>query len=280
MLNVSEADFQQTVLEESFQRPVLVDFWADWCQPCRSLMPLLARLAEEYGGKFLLAKLNTEENPNLAAALGIRSLPTVRLFLEGQVVDEFMGALPESQVRAFLDKHIPNEIDLLLAQAEQLAMQDQSQQAASLLQHAAELDPSNSRVKIAQARLAAALGQIEQARALLDGLDASARAEPEAAALIAQLGFSQRLQESPGPDQLQQRLDANPNDSEARYLLALHAIQQENYEQALELLLELMRRDRAYQDDAARKSLLELFDMLGSGPLVSKYRNRMFTLLH
>ncbi|MEO5342133.1 MAG: co-chaperone YbbN [Gammaproteobacteria bacterium SHHR-1] len=281
VIHVSESDFQQTVLEASFQRPVVVDFWADWCQPCRSLMPVLASLAEQYRGKFILAKLNTEENPNIASALGIRSLPTVRLFIKGQAVDEFMGALPEPQVRAFLDKHIPNEVDLLIAQAEQLALQGDGEQAAGLLGRAAELDPVNPRVKIGQARILAAMGQIDQAREILAGLDDNARSEPAAAALIAQIDMRQQLQDSPAPLELHKRLAADASDSEARYLLAMHALQQEDYEQALELLLELMRRDRAYRDDAARKGMLQVFDLLGgSGELVSRYRNRMFTLLH
>lgn len=281
IFSVGEQDFQQNVLEASFQRPILVDFWADWCQPCRSLMPILADLANQYCGKFLLAKLNTEENPNIASALGIRSLPTVRLFIKGQVVDEFMGALPESQIRAFLDKHIPNEADLLLAQAEQVAMQGDSDQAFALLSRAAELDPNNLRVKLSQARLAMALGHNEQARTLLDSLDDNARAESEVAALIAQLDFSQRIQDSPSAEQLQQRLADNERDSEARYLLAMHAIQQQDYEQALAFLLELMRLDRNYNDDAARKAMLDIFNLLGgSGELVSKYRNKLFTLMH
>ncbi|MBF0255093.1 MAG: thioredoxin, partial [Gammaproteobacteria bacterium] len=187
IISVSEADFSERVLEASFHQPVLVDFWADWCQPCRSLMPILARLAEQYRGKFILAKLNTEENPNLAAALGIRSLPTVRLFIEGQFVDEFMGALPEAQVRSFLDKHIPNEIDLLLIQAEQLAQTGALDDALDLLNRAAALDPANVQVRLAQARLAMDLGQIGQAASLIDSLAADQRRAPEAAALIAEL---------------------------------------------------------------------------------------------
>lgn len=279
--SVTEADFQRSVLEASFHLPVLVDFWADWCQPCRILMPMLARLAEEYGGKFILAKVNTEENRSLAAALGIRSLPTVRLFRDGEVVDEFLGALPESQVRAFLDQHIPNETDLLVAEGERLLQQGDLASATVLANQAATRDPGHLGGRLLRAGLALASGNTAQATEILSGLDDSEKAEPQAAALIAQLAFATRLGDAPSPDALQRRLDQNANDSEARYLLALRAMQARDYALALSFLLELMRRDRAFNDDAARKTMLEVFNLLGNGgDLVSQYRNKLFTLLH
>lgn len=280
-LAISENEFQQTVLEGSHQRPVLVDFWAGWCQPCRTLMPILSQLAAQYRGKFILAKINTEENPSLASSLGIRSLPTVHLYIEGEMVDEFMGALPEAQIRAFLDKHIPNETDLMVAQAEQLATEGDGEQAANLLNQAAAIDPDSSKIKIAQARLLVNLGHTAQAGAILDTLDAEARSDPAITALIAQLEIEQRLKAGPDSSKLEQRLNSNENDSEARYLLAMHAVQQQDYPLALELLLKLMQLDRGYNDDAARKAMLEIFDLLGgSGELVSSFRNKLFTLLH
>jgi putative thioredoxin len=279
--SVTETDFEQSVLEASFQLPVLVDFWADWCQPCRVLMPMLARLAEEYGGKFILAKVNTEENRSLAAALGIRSLPTVRLFMEGEVVDEFLGALPESQVRAFLDKHIPNDSDLTVAEGEMLLEQGDITGATALISQAATADPSHLGIRLLQAKLAFATGKTAQAQEILASFDDKERADPRATALITHLAFDTHLNGSPSPEQLQARLIQNENDSEACYLLALHAVQLQDYALALSLLLELMRKDRQFNDDAARKTLLEVFNLLGgSGELVSQYRNKMFTLLH
>ena len=205
IVDVSADNFAE-VLQASSRIPVLMDFWASWCQPCLALMPVLAKLAEEYDGKFLLAKLNTEENQELAAQFGIRSIPNVKLFQDGQVVDEFMGALPEQAVREFLDKHIVDEEAVAEERSRRLqGFQDE-----------------------------------------LDGLASS-----------------------PAPDS-----------SEALHAEALREVVDENYETAMDLLLELMRKDRGYADDAGRRTLLKVFDLLGDDPRVGAYRRRMTNLLY
>jgi putative thioredoxin len=278
---ITEAEFESGVIAASYQQPVLVDFWADWCQPCRSLMPILAQLADAYQGQFLLAKVNTEENQALASQLGIRSLPTVRLYIEGQAVDEFMGALPEPQIRAFLDKHLPNEMDIMSEQALMLAEQGDLESALDLVDRALALDSTHVRAKVTKAQISHALGDRESALDLLNGLDELTRKDPQVAALLADLNLTQRLENAPDADQLRDRLANNPKDSEAHFQLALHAINAHNYEEALELLLNLMRIDRHFQDDAARKTMLEVFDLMGGeGPVVSRYRSKLFTLMH
>jgi putative thioredoxin len=279
IIQVQQDDFPQSVLEASFQQPVLVDFWADWCQPCRSLMPVLADLAQQYQGAFILAKINTEDNPSLASSLGIRSLPTVRLYIDGESVDEFMGALPEAQIRQFLDRHIASELDLLLEQAEQLGMQ--GEQAEALVAQAAGLDGENDKVKLAQARLAAASGDNQRATDLIASLGIDAQASEQAVALSAQLQLDNALSASPPLPQLEARLAENAKDSEARYLLAMHAINQQAHEKGLEQLLEIMRIDPDYNAGAARKAMLDVFNLLGgSGQLVARYRSKLFTLMH
>ena len=279
--NVSEENFNDIVIEASYRLPVLVDFWADWCQPCKTLMPLLMKLAEEYNGKFLLAKVNTEENKALAAQHGVRSLPTVRLYINGEVADEFMGALPEAQIRVFLEKQIPNEADLLAAQVEDHLDQGELEQASALLEQAAGLDPDNTKIKIARAKLALAAGQPEQAREILDTLDILTQGEPEVSALLARLDLEAKLSDAPSTEELNNRLSADDNDSEARYLLALRDIEQQNYQSALEMLLALLQKDRKYGDDAARKTILEVFNLLGGeGELVAQYRSKLFNALH
>ncbi len=279
--NVTVENFKQVVLQTSMSRPVLVDFWAEWCNPCKSLMPTLAKLADEDQGKFILAKVNTEEQQQLAAHFGIRSIPCCKLFFKGQMVDEFMGALPEPEVRRFLDNHIPRESDGLLAQAEQLLLQGDAEGASLLIQQAAQLDPGSPKVMLANARYLATVGRLEEVEQQLEALPAEEKSKPEVAAMLARLQFDRSSAGSPPPEELELRLKANPADSEAMHLLAQHRIMQNDFEGALELLLTLMQKDRGYGDDAARKDMLRIFELLGGqGDLVKRYRNRMFNLLH
>jgi len=281
IFEVGADDFQRVVVEGSRQQPVLVDFWADWCAPCKSLMPLLARLAEEYQGKFILAKVNTEEQRELAAQYGIRSLPTVKLFLDGQAKDEFMGALPEPQVRAFLDRNIPRESDTLLERADSLLLQGQAKQAGELIEQANRMDPDSPRVRISYARYKATLGELEDAERLLRELPPEERDKPEVVALLARIQFDRVADSAPPVERLEQILQGSPTDPQALYQLAAHRVMANDYEAALELLLRSMQADRHYLDDAARKAIVEVFALLGNeGELVKRYRSRLFNLLH
>jgi putative thioredoxin len=280
IVEVTRENFVSVVLEGSQSQPVLVDFWAEWCQPCKALLPILTGLAEAYQGKFLLAKINTEEQQEIAAQFGIRSIPTVKLFKDGQPVDEFMGALPEAEIRAFLDRHITSEADRLLAQANQLIQRGEIEEAIRLLETAKEADPENPRILVAYARLQAALGETGQARTVLDALPASEQDHPDVIGLRAQLLFDAVTEAAPPAAQLQETLAADPENSEARYQLAAHLVMEGQYQQALELLLLLLQKDRNYGDDAARKGMLAIFDILGGGDLVNHFRNRMFNVLH
>ncbi|MCU7845422.1 MAG: tetratricopeptide repeat protein [Candidatus Thiodiazotropha sp. (ex Monitilora ramsayi)] len=281
IIDVTAENFQQAVLETSMSRPVLVDFWAEWCNPCKALMPALAKLAEGYQGKFILAKVNTEEQQPLANHFGIRSIPCVKLFLNGQMVDEFLGALPEPEIRNFIDKHIPRESDGLLAQAEQLLLQGDTETAGNLIQQAAQLDPGSPRVMLANARYLTTTGKLEEAEQQLLALPKEEQESPEAASMLARIQFDRSNADNPPPEVLEQRLQENPADSEALHQLASYKIMENDYETALELLLTLMQKDREYGDDAARKDMLRIFELLGGqGELVKRYRNRMFNALH
>jgi len=281
IVTLTAANFESVVIDGSFDRPVVVDFWADWCAPCRMLMPILAKLADEYRGRFILAKLNTEEERSLAAQFGIRSLPTVQLFRDGRPVDQFMGALPESEVRAFIERHLPRASDGLLAQAQGMLAAGDFKRARDLIERARAEDPENPRVALADVQLAAAEGRSEEAQAAIERLPLELANDPEVMALRGQLQFAAALAGAPTASELEQRLAADPKDSEARYQLAAHRVMQGDYESALDLLLELVRRDRAYGDDAARKGMVAVFDLLGgSGDLVSRYRARMMNALY
>ena len=280
IVEITSNNYQSDVIEQSRKVPVLVDFWAPWCQPCKMLMPVLANLAEQYRGKFILAKINTEEEQELAAQFGIRSIPTVKLFRNGEPVDEFAGALPEAEIRKFLDKHIPRESDGLVDQAEQLLLQGDIDNAMTLLQQAKASDPANSNIDIALAQAHAAAGNAEKALEIADQLPADIQEKPEMQVLRGLLFFEQLLKGAPSESVLRERLNRDENDSEARYLLAVHQVVNQRYEDAANTLLELMRRDRSHGDDAARKALLKLFDILGDDPLVPRYRSRMMSLIY
>lgn len=278
--DVTVENFQQIVVDGSFQVPVLVDFWAEWCGPCKTLMPLLAQLTEAYQGRFILAKINTEEQQAIAAQFGIRSIPTVKLFIEGAEVDEFAGALPESEIRAFIDRHLPNQAAGVIESAQQLMGAGQFEQALELLAPAQSADPSNSAILLTMAQAHAALGNYDAANFALDNLPEDQRNSADAASLRSQMHFASI---APPPDEvpaLQQRFNEDPSDSEAHYKLALVSVLQGETEQAIDMLLALMARDRDYGEDAARNALLKIFEMLGEQPLAAAGRRRMFNLLH
>ncbi len=281
IVDVTAGDFGAIVLDGSRTRPVLVDFWAAWCNPCRMLTPVLERLVDEFQGDLILAKVDTEDQRELAAQFGIRSLPTVRLFKDGHPVDEFMGALPEQDIRAFLDKHISRASDDLVAQARSLINGGQVQEAVKLVEAARSSDPDNTRVQIAYAQLKATLGETEEAEAVLAALPPDDQDNPEVLELLARMQFDKAASSAPVPAVLEEALATDPEQSEARYQLAAHRVMEGDYEAALDLLMILMQKDRKYGDDAARKGMLKIFDLLGgSGELVARYRARMFNVLH
>jgi putative thioredoxin len=281
LVNVTAENFNAVVIEGSRERLVLVDFWADWCAPCRMLMPVLAKLADEYGGKLLVAKLNTEEEQAVAAEFGIRSLPTVQLFRDGRPVDQFMGALPEAQIRALLDRHIPRESEELLTRALGLLDANDVPAAQDLIDEARAMDPENARLHLAEAKIKALSGDTEGAEDMLERVPLEIHDDPEVVALRGQLRFVNAVAGAPSGAELSQRLETNPNDSEARYQLAAQRAVRGDYEGALEHLLTLMKKDRRYGDDAARKGMLMVFDLLGGeGELVARYRAQMLNALY
>ncbi|WP_295541115.1 thioredoxin [uncultured Thiohalocapsa sp.] len=280
VVNVTEADFEQVVIAGSSQRPVLVDFWADWCAPCRQLMPILAKLADELGGAFLLAKVDTEAEQSLAAAFGIRSLPTVQLFKDGRPVDQFMGALPEGQIREFLSRHIERESDRRIAAAAEHISNGALDTAASLLAEVRAEDPDNKHLFPAEVRLALARGDYDAAADMLEHTPLELATDPAVARLRGELAFTAAAAAAPAPAACEARLADAPDDSAARYGLAAQQVLAGDYAAALDNLLVLMRKDRGYGDDAARKGMLMIFDLLGDDPLVSTYRAKLSRLLY
>jgi putative thioredoxin len=258
-IDATVENFMTAVVEASNATPVLVDFWAPWCGPCRTLMPLLDRIADDYQGRFILAKVNTEEQPQLAAHFQIRSIPTVMLVHHGEVVDQFMGLQPEATIKAMLDRHVPP--------------------AATAAETATAPEPA-ARPQDLAARL---LDQrdVTAAAAAIDALEQAEASHPALKALRARLAFVETANARPDFMGLRAALEADPADVASRHALAAHHALAGDFGTALAEWLELMRRDRKFGDDAGRRSLLQAFELLGEQePLVAQYRRRMAALLH
>jgi len=279
--DVTRETFEAEVLHRSHQTPVLVDFWAAWCGPCKMLMPVLAKLAEEYQGKFFLAKVNSDDQQQLAAQYGVRSLPTVKLFRNGQVVDEFLGAQPEKTIRVFLDRHVPRASDAAIGAARQAVHAGRLDEALSMLEGAVASDPANDRVKLELAQLHLHAGHVSEAENTLNGLSGEARDSAEAVALRALLEFTRVVQTARAPAELLKLVQAGGKDSAARYELAAHLVVRQQYPEALDQLLEIVRTDRKWNGDAARKAMVSVFNLLGgSGEIVNQYRRKLSMALN
>lgn len=277
---VTADTFMAEVVETSASVPVLVDFWAPWCGPCKQLMPLLDRLVEEYGGRFRLAKVNTDEQQELAQQLGIRSLPTVVLFKDRTSVDHFVGVVPEAQIRRLLDKHLPTSSDGPLERAQALKAKGDFSGARPLIESALASDPENITYLTELAELRALDGDIEAARvelARLQGLEPNHTAVKRLAAL---LNFSDVVAAQPDVRSLRERVAANGGDLDLKHALAVHQLLGGDVEPALRTWLGMMREHRGYKDDQARRSLLQAFELIGDAdPIVAQTRKEMARLL-
>ncbi|PWV72335.1 tetratricopeptide repeat protein [Halomonas sp. A11-A] len=269
----------QQLLELSMQVPVLLDCWAPWCEPCKNLMPILEKLAREYRGAFILAKLNIDENQEIAAQLGVRSVPDVKLISQGGLVDHFQGALPEKQVREWLGRYFPAPEDAPASPEEQAAEALAAGDAATaraLYEELVQQNPQHYPFQVELARALVAEGRAADARALLDNLPPEERDAAPARGVRASIEFSEEAPDAEALAALGER-----DDSEAQYLLALRRVADGDYEAGLDALLALMKADRAWGDDAARKTLLRVFDALGADhPLTVTYRRKLFALLY
>lgn len=282
IVDITAETFQEMVLHNSTHLPVLVDFWAPWCEPCKQTMPHLEALAQEWAGRFILAKINTEEQSELANQFQIKSIPSFKLFKNGQVIAQLEGAQPIAAFKKMLEPHIKADAseDLRL-QAQQAFVQRQYDDVVRLLGEAAQANPNNYRVHLDLVKMYLHTGNLDQGQKLFDKLPQQAQQSPEGKPLKLLMRFGKVVDEAPPIEMIQANLQTDPNDADSLYGLAGYLIIHQAYEDGLKTLLKLFSHHRDYQANLAQKTLLEVFEALkDSHPeLVKVYRRKLQTLL-
>ncbi|MGH8032517.1 MAG: thioredoxin [Luteimonas sp.] len=281
VFDATTATFEAEVLQASLQTPILVDFWAEWCAPCKTLGPILETVAADYHGAFALAKVDTEAQPEIASAFQVRSLPTVFLVKDGQIADAFQGALAESQVREFLSHHgiqpAPPAAETALASDSAAAIDPHAEVVR--LRKAVEAESDNAELKLDLALALLQTGGTPEAETLLDALPANLSTDDRAIKARARLGFAILLQDAPPAETLEAAIAAQPDNLRARHLLGVHRIVAGQPEAGLEQFLDMLRRDRSFDDALPRRALIDAFRIIDDDDLVGRYRRKMSSLL-
>jgi|TARA_R100000005_G_scaffold94816_1_gene73997 putative thioredoxin len=280
IVNIDETNAAALLIEESHRRPVVVDFWADWCGPCKSLMPVLEKLANEYAGAFLLAKVNADEQPMISQQFGVRSLPTVMVMQGGQPVDGFVGAQSEAQVRELLEKYLPKPWDGLLKQGQELMAQGDFSSALGPLRQAFDDSGQRHDITLAYAHALLECNRLDDAQAVLDTVR-MADQDPAWEQLVAQLKLKREAAVTPEMAALEERLEAEPGNHDVRHQLAVQYTNAGYFREALEHLITILRQDLNHADGATKKALIDTIASLGkSDPLAAEYQRKLYSLLY
>ena len=279
------ASFARDVIQESMRQPVLVDFWATWCGPCKQLTPILEKVVRQAGGKVKLVKIDIDKNPELAQQLRIQSVPTVYAFLHGQPVTGFAGAQPESQVKALVEKLMgaplgPADAETQLAAAKAALDAGQLDEAAELFSAVLEQEEANPEALGGLARVLLAGGELEEAAALLQQVPANLASHAAISGARAALELAKEAGSLGDPTRLAARIESNPDDHDARYELATALFLRGQVESAIDHLCQIVKRDREWREDGARKQLVKFFDALGpTHPQTTKGRRLLSSVL-
>lgn len=278
VFDVDPQNFETRVLQASATTPVLVDFWASWCEPCKTLGPMLEKLAAEYNGAFVLARVDAEAVPELTSMFGIRSIPTVMLVKNGEIADGFSGALPESQVREFLARHL-TPLDAAPVEEAMPEAPESPEQALTRIQAAIAAAPEKAELKLDLALALMRSGQAKAAQTELDGFPVNLATDARARRLRSQLELANALTDAPSQSELKKRVEENPQDWAAQDLLGVRLLLEDDATAGLDQFLMILEKAREWNDGAAKKRLLAAFATLDDPELVSRYRRRMASLV-
>lgn len=278
--NITLENAQKQLIEESFERPVLIDFWADWCQPCKSLMPVLEKLAQEYDGLFLLAKVNADELNVIASQFGVRSLPTVVLMKDGQPVDGFSGLKPENEIRTLLDKYLPRPWDIKYQEAVTLLESEEYEQATTVLRQLYMDSSKQANIAIAFAQALTRTKRFDEAKEVLDEIKLVDQ-DQYFEQVKAELELAREAQKSPEIEALEKALAQDPDDADTAFSLAVQYNQQALRKEALALLYNIISKNLNFKEGEAKKVFLDILAVMGKGdPIAAEYQRKLYTLLY
>jgi putative thioredoxin len=280
IVEITRENAQRMLIEESRTRPVLVDFWADWCSPCKMLLPILEKLVREHGGQVMLAKVNCDELQPIAQQFGVRSLPTVILIKDGQPVDGFVGAQPESAVRSMLEKHLPKPWDTAMQEALRLLHAGDVAGALAPARRAYEESRQRSDIAKVYADVLIELNRVEEAQVVLDSIPMVDQ-DGDYDRLHSELQLKRQAADTPEIKSLLEAQARDPEDMDVGFQLAVQYSQAGRSREALELLIGILRRDREFRGGEARRTLLDIIRSLGKGdPLAVEYQRKLFALMY